>query len=365
MQARRERWVIGAGLLLVLAACEEPAPPPEREAPPRPFEPPADLVPPPPSAWPARVEPLGDALERFTTVEACLAGLRASTPTALSEGIADLGYEAFFADVCASMQAVRAGDADGCEALSVSSARRGCRRRIALFHGSPEACPDDPVTPGREAVCVAWAARDPDLCRAASPADRARCEAVLAGDARRCAGAREGDVARCGAEVARYGAALGTQRRASPAAAAEATFAVEVDGASVREREVERGVRLVPRRCRTHITLAAPLGPAAIGRAEPSVSLEIVVPARLAPPARLPLGASEAVLTVTTPARGTLASAGGAEGHVELTAYEPRLGGAIAGTIEGRLGTQRDAPRVRGRFATFVRDLDPLDDGCR
>ncbi len=356
---------IALGLLL-LAACEEPTPP----APPPPAAEAAaemqDLLPPPPpSAWPDDVASLRDAIEGFTTIDACLGALRARTPTEVAEGVTDLGYDAFFADVCASMRAVREGSVEACDALEVSSARRGCRRRLALFHGEPRACPEDPVVPGREAVCVAWAARDPDLCRAASPAERARCAAVLSGDATRCGDARGGDRARCEAEIERYGAALGDDRRESPAARAEGEVSVTVDDVAIPSREAARGVRLVPRGCRMELVLASALGAASVGRDEPSVSLELSIPAHLELPARLPLAASDALLGVVTPRRGTLSSASGARGHVVLTAYEERLGGAIEGTIEGELSELTERVPVRGRFSTFVRDLDPLDGACR
>lgn len=321
------------------------------------------LPPPPPSAWPDDVVSLRDAIEAFTDEETCLASLRARTPTEVAEGVNDLGYDAFFADVCASMEAVRAGSVEGCDALTVSSARRGCRRRLAIFHGDPAACPEDPVTPGREATCVAWAARDEDLCRAAPAPERPRCEAVLRGDASRCARARGGDRVRCEAEVERYASALGDERRESPATV-ETSLSIEVEGATL-TRDVARGVRLVPRGCRMQVVLAEPLGAAAVGREEPSFSLELTVPARLELPARIPLGTSGALLTVTTPARGTMSSVSGARGHVELTAYEERRGGAIAGTIDAQLGHLAERVPVRGAFATFVRDLDPLEGACR
>lgn len=356
---------IALGLVL-LCACEEPPPPPSAPEPPVVSPEMQDILPPPPpSAWPDDVASLRDAIEGFTTIDACLASLRARTPTEVAEGVTDLGYDAFFADVCASMQAVREGSVEACDALEVSSARRGCRRRLALFHGEPRACPEDPVVPGREAVCVAWAARDPDLCRAASPAERARCAAVLARDASRCGDTRGGDRARCEAEIERYGAALGDDRRESPAARTDAEVSVTLDGATIASNEAARGVRLVPRGCRMELVLASPLGAATVGRDEPSLSLELSIPARVELPARLPLAASDALLGVTTPRRGTLSSASGARGHVLLTAYEERLGGAIEGTIEGELSELTERVPVRGRFSTFVRDLDPLDDACR
>ncbi|MCB9596667.1 MAG: hypothetical protein H6719_28340 [Sandaracinaceae bacterium] len=364
-------WVCGLSLL-GLAACEDPsraiAPPPDEDPALREMQ---DLLPPPaPSAWPDEIQSLRDTIEGFTDVDACLASLRARTPTEVAEGVADLGYDAFFGDVCASMRAVRDGSVEGCDELGVSTARRGCRRRLAIFHGRPTACPEDPVTPGREAVCVAWASRDADLCRAAAAPERARCRAVLGGDAEACGAERGDDRVRCEAEVERYGSALGEDRRESPAAREPSELSLELDGQTLRpgdgaRGDLARGARLTVAGCRTRVVLAESIGAAAVGQREPSFALELTIPPRVELPARIPLGVADARLEVTTPRRGSLSSTSGARGYVELTDYERQLGGALRGTIVGELAALDERVEVRGRFATFIRDLDPLDDACR
>jgi hypothetical protein len=370
--------------LILLAGCgsEPPAPPAAEEA--RPMAPSVrrrveeateTLERPPSSAWPTEVRSLAEAVEGFDSVEACLAELRARTPTAVAEGLADLSYDGFFDDVCRGLAAVKAGDVEACDAFEISSARRGCRRRLALVRGEPRACPRDLVVPGREPVCVAWAARAPGLCRAAPRAERARCRAVLAGDDAACARLRGGDRRRCEAQVRRYASALGAARAAPGAAAEEAVFRLEVreEGAAaaplvIARDALARGVRLVPAGCRWEVDLARPVGelpaPLVPGRFEPTFHLELAVPAGLEPPAELPLGATGAVLSLAVPAHGGLTSIAGADGAVELAAFEPRLGGAVRGTVAGTLRRGEVTLAVRGRFATFVRDLDPLPEGC-
>lgn len=364
-----------AAASLALLACDS--------APLAPVEPPGEaapavdedledaLDPPPSSAWPSEVSGLRDAVSAFTTVEECLVELRARTPTAVAEGVADLAYDGFFDDVCRGLDAVKSGSVEGCDALAISTARAGCRRRLALVHGEPRACPDDRVLPGREAVCVAWAARDADLCRAS--AEEARCRAVLADDDRGCRALRPGDRERCRAHVRRYASALGEERSESPAARAPRVMTLQVregDRApiAIERGVIDRGVRLAPQACRHALALANPLGelevPVGLGDEEPSFTLELAIPAGREAPFDLALGATDALLSIRTPAHGGVTSFSGASGAVRVERFEPRLGGAIAGTITGTLRHADTELSVSGRFATFVRDLEPLPAHC-
>lgn len=358
-----------------LAACDDarPAPPePRGEATTTPDEELEDeLDEPPSSAWPSDVDSLHDAVRSFTTVEACLEELRGRTPTAVAEGVADLAYDGFFDDLCRGLDAVKRGSVEGCDALEISTARAGCRRRLALVHGEPSACPEDRVVPGREAVCVAWAARDPGLCLASM--EEERCRAVLAGDESGCRTLRPGDRERCRAHVRRYAPALGQERRESPATSEPRVMTLEVraPGAapiSIERDVLERGVRLAPQVCRYSVVLANPLGelgvPVGLREEEPSFTLELAIDPGREAPIELALGPTDAVLSITTPAHGGVTSFSGASGTVRVERFEPRLGGAIAGTITGALRHADTELAVSGRFATFVRDLEPLPSHC-
>jgi len=123
-----------------------------------------------------------------------------------------------------------------------------------------------------------------------------------------------------------------------------------------------RGVRLVTDGCRTRLRLADPLGEPG-GVDARTWTLELAFGPRVELPATAALSASEARLTVTTE-RLALDSTSGARGDVVIEAYERELGGAIEGTIEGSLDHGADRVPVRGRFSTFVRDLEPLPDAC-
>jgi hypothetical protein len=140
---------------LALLSCEEPPAPPREERP-RAVTPAveeeAELEPPPSVAWPTEVRGLREDVDAFTTVEACVTALRERTATAVAEGLTDLGYDGFFDDLCSGLAAVKAGSEEGCDALAISTARAGCRRRLAIVHARPDACPADRVTPGREPI---------------------------------------------------------------------------------------------------------------------------------------------------------------------------------------------------------------------
>jgi hypothetical protein len=317
--------------------------------------------------WPTEVESLQESVDAFVSVDDCVAALRARTPTAVSEGIADLAYDGFFDHVCRSMAAVKAGSLQGCDALPISAARAGCRRRLAIVHNRPAACPEDRVTPGREPLCVAWAARDRGLCRAS---DEAReCRAVLDGDAEACGRGRGAE--RCRAWLRRYGGAIGDAVSESGVTAPAFTLelrALAQDPETLQRDVLDHGVRLVPDGCRWDVALAHPRGEPSLTlgfRDEPPrFHLELTVPPRAAAPASLPLGADAAVLSAVTPSLGPMTSIVGAEGEVRLERFEPRLGGAISGRLRGSLRRGDERVAVTGRFVTFVRDLEPLPEHC-
>lgn len=329
---------------------------------------------PEPASWPREVEDLASTIERFESIESCLASLRESTPTSVSEGLGDVGYDRFFEDVCGGLAAARARDAARCDELSISSARAGCRRRVALVAGDPSMCPEDPVLEGRDPLCVAWAARDPGLCRAVSSADRAACASVLSGDASRCPRASR---ARCEAWVRRYSRALGDERAQSAGTADDPqmqlsiarVYPASVQGGSeridppvdVEVPQLARGVRLRAHRCAHRLVLDERGEPSPFSTTRPGARIEVDVPARAELPLELPLGPVAGSIAIAHPSAGR---ASGGEGRLVLTELERALGGAVAGTFDAELPMAPGVMRVSGRFRTFVRDLEPLPSEC-
>lgn len=331
----------------------------------------ADLEPAPTSAWPSDTTGLLESLEAVESVDSCRARLREQMPVEVAEVMADLSYAQVIDDVCAGLVAVRDRSPEGCDALSVTAQKRGCRKRLALVAGEPSLCPDATVMPGRDPVCVAWAARDPGLCRAAPISEEARCRAVLSGDARGCRSHQGGDRARCEAEVARYASALGEERNESAAAEVEplfrATAEVEREGAArepiaIEERFLDRGVHLEARGCGHRLSLSDPAAglpsPVSFTDRPPRMELELDVPAEPELPYSVPLGATTGALRVVLPGIGEATSLVGAEGSVTITEFDAERGGLIAGRIEGELSMTPGRVRVRGEFRTFVRDLE-------
>lgn len=332
-----------------------------------------------PASWPEDVEDLAAAAARFESVDACLAALRARTPTSVAEALDDVGYDALFDDVCRGMEAVHARDASLCDALSVSHARAGCRRRVAIVAGDPDACPEDAVLRGRDPICVAWASRDPTLCRAVSIAERASCEAVLGADASRCDRASR---ARCSAWIRRYAGALGSERRASEAARRDPELRLRatrvfppststgLPGApSVEPGELDlsaqlaRGVRLeaIPDRCAHRVVLDERGEPGSLSLARAGLRAELELPAGEEPPIERAIGPLGASLEIALPHGGR---ASGGEGAIVIERAVRARGGALEGRIAAELPMVPGTLRVEGTFRTFVRDLDALPSAC-
>ncbi|UJR82435.1 hypothetical protein [Sandaracinus amylolyticus] len=369
----RRSWSF-LGVLLACAACSDPAPAPEPIAPAPSAPSDAEETPAPlPASWPTDVEDLSTAIEHFESVAECLANLRAHTPTLAAEALGDLGYDAFFDDACRALDAVHRRDAAACDALSVSTARRGCRRRLAMIAGDPTVCPEDLAIEGREPRCVAWAARDPSLCDAEAIADRATCVAVLAGEASRCP---PRDRARCEAWVRRYARALGTER-VSREAREPAELHLDVTrvlpppasgGAPVTQApiaidlpQLARGVRLRADGCTHRVMLDERGAPDVLSTTRAGLRAELDLPSDATLPLERAIGPLGASIEVAVPRVGR---AGGGEGTFTITTLDRTLGGAFAGTFHAELPLAPGALRVEGRFRTFVRDLDALPSHC-
>ncbi len=373
------------------AACDDgpPAPPDE---PPRPHahgapgEPAGDGVgeeePPPPSLFGDEVPPIEESLARHETTEACIERLRTGTPIEVSELAADLGYDQMLVDSCNAVRAVRDGDVAACDALAVSAIQRGCRRRLAAVHGEPDACPDDPVVGGREPLCLAWAQRNPTLCRGVGPGDRALCTTVLARDRHACARLSAALRPRCEVAIERLGSVLdgdavgpedlGTPRfhlearlEASGAAAggAAARGPIEID------RDVlERGVNLSGHGCAWTIAFQDPNGehPSPISFAErpPTATVTVDVPIGAELPLAVPIGAGAAGVQLVLPGIGSADGVSGATGTVTVTRFEPERGGRVEAHVDGSLALSPGRVRVAGDLATYVRDVDALEERC-
>jgi hypothetical protein len=327
----------------------------------------------PASAWPAEVGSLADAVAAFESSESCLTRMRAAIPTEAAEMLTDVGYDAFLDDVCGGLAALKERSAAGCDGLSTTAARRGCRRRLALITGEPATCPDDAVLGGREPLCLAWARRDVSLCRAVMELDRSVCRAVIVG-VEACGRDRGGDHARCEAQVRRYGPSIGDERNES--AVSEPSFRLQVarvaqggtaegESLAVAAPALSRGVFLeAASGCGWRTQLGDADHHARIGmERQGAVSLRLDIPVADTPMV-IPLGITGARMELTTPDGEHLTSDVGAAGNVTVRELRPVHGGAMVVAIDGSLDTVSARVRVRGEVHTYLRDVDPLPPSC-
>ena len=164
------------------------------------------LVDEPPSAWPVDLTDFRASVEEFETRARCEQRLRAQMPVELAETLADLGYDAVLRDICIGLDAAKQDNQEVCNESSVRTTREGCLRRLAIYSGKPDLCPGARGIPGRDPLCVAWAAKAPRQCLALAGALRQTCEAVLKNSVDGC---DEDD--NCMARVSRYGSIAETE----------------------------------------------------------------------------------------------------------------------------------------------------------
>jgi len=348
----------------------------------------------PPPVWPDALPSLDADLARRESAGACAERIRNTLLPEVAEAIASMGYDHFVADLCGALAAIRAGDVAACDALSLSAARMSCRRRLALVHRRPEACPDDLSVSGREPVCLAWATREPALCRGATVGERTRCEAVFAGDPQRCRGLPSVLQTRCKSDVARLGPTLGDARTVTAAPVSDTDLALTLTYAdpqsaaatgaddsgasaapdaidagspaavSIASPTLERGV--VAARCAdgVRIRVGDPRrrGSPAMLDGPPVAELLLRLPAD-APrgPLRLRAGALDVRLRVRIPRVGEGTSDDDRRGEVVLDAHEIRRGATLAGRVRLTVTLDGEPARVEGRFSTFLRDIVDSD----
>lgn len=383
--AAGEVWVALALALapaLALGACEETEPP--RSPPTSPAQLAAvgssersNEVSPSATPWPAEVTGLAATIDEFETTEQCTEELRGRLPPEVTDLVGDLGYDTLLDDACQSVGAVREGSPAACDALSVSAVRRGCRLRLAVFHSRPEACPARTGGTGREANCVAWASRDPELCRAAGPADEAICRAVFAGEQTGCEEVRDDLRSRCRARVGRFGPVVGNDRR-EVMEEVEVQFRLVVNDASDPDEETAvavegdagaRGVVLESAGCGRRLVI----GDVGVLAAQvPKASVAVTVPGSALLPGGLPLrlhlrlppGDAAARLVLAIPQRGVGDSFPSGTGSITVEALGATVGERVVLSVDGELNLPPGRVTVEGRIETFIRDVEPLPAGC-
>lgn len=348
---------------MLLAACED-APTAPRELVTETSDTPEQA----PSEWPEQIASLEESVAQFETQDECERALRARVPVELSESFADLGYERIFVETCLAIRAARERSVERCREIEVSALERGCLLRVAAIAELPDECPPDPTRSGRDAKCIAWALRDPTLCRAART-ERAECEAVLAGDSDLCARALEEDRDRCEAAVQRYASSLAGDRRAAlgrseAIARLRLTFVdIEREPLAI-ELPLEHGLHAARGNgCRHTIEvgeLDEVASSAALSDRPATFALVLTVPSG-DPPIELPLSLTAARLAIVIPGMGVADSASSATGAVTVRELARARGGELRASIRGELTLVPGRVRVEGDIDAYLRDLDEAD----
>jgi hypothetical protein len=355
------RRLLPLAFLAFLAACDKD----ERPRPPPPAAPVASVeralgvdagelepsVDPPAPAGDFQAE-----MAAFTTVDAC-AKQHAAVDPLVGDALQAIGYDTLIRDACRVLDAAKAHDARRCESIDASALRERCLATVAEITGDPDGCPFEVATRrelGRDAACLALAARDARLCAGAiETAARATCTAIATREAAPCTSLTgHADQVRCAREQKRWSSAIPAAAAASGAAGATSGTAT-VDGHAV-PLDLSRGVVLVERIDGVHLVVG-PMGRAGAGfvaaspHSQGAIALELVVPAdsTKASVERLELSLPQRPpVAVESPRTSTLA--------IRVTHFERARGGAVELSVTG---PSPDGPPLEAKLATFVRDV--------
>ncbi len=311
------------------------------------------------------------------SIDDCMDRVRRETPASVQETIEAIGYEDLLRDSCRARVAEDERSVEPCRQIEARLVRRSCEARVAVASRDPGLCPSG--ANGHDPLCLALAARDVSLCRAAPHLEREACRELL-GEANAC----DTSIAppMCQELVARHRRRLGTVeaiREVAPATREEPELIVsftrviddqpdEAIGEEAALGAFDRGGRIVTESGRAFLELADPLGLSVVSHTgHPSVLLRVPLP----PPdgaddARLEarVGTLAASAEISHPDLGTLRAD---EGRVELTHLTRELGGRVEGRFTVSCPHTPGVVRVTGHFRTFLRDIsgsaeDPLGD---
>jgi len=315
-------------------------------------------------------------VDQFKTLDDCVAE-HAPRDAVVRDALEAVGYDTFVRDACRVLEAARSSDARRCDGIDASSLRLHCRATVAELAADPDACPwQDPADRqrGRDAACVAVAARSPRLCAGVDgDLARARCVAVARADARACdVLPSPADRARCVRAAERWHDVLASagDRGSEPAMPAPSgRLEVSAAGGAVTigdlASEVAHGVVVSEELGGVRLVVGSPGEPgagfvAASPHVAPTLAFELVLPragsgggdgggagaarverAELVLPGHLPMpapyGSSKLHATVSTLAR--------------------ERGGPAAVSIRGQIDGEGATWNVHADVSTFVRDV--------
>ncbi len=373
MSAGRDTLLAAFSCLVVLSGCDRDEPArPERGAPPAPVASVAQAlgidagevepaVDPPAAAGDLQAE-----IQAYTTLDACVEQ-RAHLDPLLGDALEAIGYDTFVRDACRVLDAAKARDARRCEGIDASSLRHQCEGTVAAVVGDADACPwSIPSRPeaGRDAWCLAVAARDPRLCAAEeTSASRATCEATVRHDPAPCTKLPvKADQARCRRDVERWRSVTpAPDASLSALAAPTGTLHVEeADAGAVGDTDLAatlaRGVVLLDQLDgeRFELGSTSASGPGFIAASPHTLATFAAELFASSDGKRVRVDRVELSLPDHSPlatplARSTLAA--------KVDKLEHTRGGAVNLSLEGDLGDSTGTFHVRVQATTFVRDV--------
>lgn len=328
-----------------------------------------------PADPPAPPGDLGAELDAFTTIDACVEA-RSRLDPLVGEAIDALGYDTLLQDACRLLDAAKAREPRRCDAIGATSLRERCQATVAELAGDADACPwETPARPrlGRDPGCVAIALRDVRLCAGATRSSaEVTCRAILTHDKARCSTLSAGsEAARCARIVDRWQAAVpaATEDRPAPqtlgALHVEPVEPIETGAAGFDAAlgpDVRRGVVVEEERDGAHVIVGS-LSEAGLDFIAPSphvgatLAFEMVaVAANSSRTKGVDARIERAKLVI--PGRALVAPAAAPSTlRATLSRFEPKRGAPLDVTIEGTLSSGAGTWRLRGRLATFVRDV--------
>lgn len=301
------------------------------------------------------------AAKGYRNHQKCVATVHASLPPELTREAdsANLAER-----ICQTRRALAEKRPALCEEIDDPVWPVSCRRLYAVLHGKPDECP--PRTErsrGRDALCLALAARDPALCRAVrSSWGRVRCAAIL-GSASLCRGMRTtAELASCQLDRKRWRSVL-RPGKASLGPKYAPKHLLDLTAPKVTLRGASGALNLgvvVPRPRAAGRWFLGGLRPT--GR-RTAVEKKLLLMADLPPVRKLP-----AALKVGTDKRGARFCAlwkgravrpGQIQGEVKITQYSAKRGARVVGTYAVTMKQGDQSVTVKGVFDTFVRDVIP------
>lgn len=321
----------------------------------------APLVDPPRPAGDLRAD-----VAKFTTVEACMKDHGRLDPV-VGDALDHVGYDTLVRDACIVLGAAKQKDTKKCDGIDSSALRSRCRSVLAMLAADPDACPlrfEGKAELGRDATCVAAAARTPVLCAGEDVRLRPFCDALVLRDAKRCAVLTlEEDRVRCTRD---------SERMASSFEGGTPLLTQTLDGKGTLEIHGEGGA---PDPAEGKIDLGFDVGSG-------------VVLVTTHKESRLRIGSTDAALTVRATGPNTRTRFGvllgvlgdqievrelslavpgassmscpGVKCNVKVKStakLEPKRGAAVTLDLEGTVGTAPNAFRIHAQVTTFVRDV--------